>query len=164
MPCPKGKKLEAGHRQLRDLESLSVPSGLLDSMDNILDSLVIKLSEEVKGCDHLVIVEGFIRLLAKQENGLEHVNRVPAQNDFKNALLLRVILGFFYFVLIISIAVTEVSVFTRVLPTFTSVILAGFQGNILGGRYQHLALGLLVLSHHYQGSGCRCAAVICGVT
>ncbi len=163
MPCPKGKKLEAGHRQLGNLESLSVPSGLLDSVDNILDSLVIKLSEDVKGCDHLVIVEGFICPLAKQENGLEHVNRVPVQVDIKNALLLKVILGFVYFVLVISIAVTKVSIFVRVLPTFTLGISAGFQGIILGGRYQHLALGPLELSHHCQGSGRGCAAVICGV-
>jgi hypothetical protein len=67
VPFPKGNELEAGHRQLRNLESLSIPSGLPESAGNILDGVIIELSEDIEGCDHLVVVEGFSCPLAKQK-------------------------------------------------------------------------------------------------
>ncbi len=94
-----------------NLESLSIPSGLPDSATNILDGVIVELSENIEGHDHLVIIEGMSRHRA------EH----------------------FFFVLIIFIAVAGISVFVRGLPMFTLGILASFQGFILGARHQHLA-------------------------
>jgi hypothetical protein len=44
---------------------LSVPSRLPDSVGNILDGIIAELSEDIKGHDHLVIIEGLSHLWAK---------------------------------------------------------------------------------------------------
>jgi hypothetical protein len=56
--CPKGKELEAGHRQLGDLVAHGCPSRLLDGMAGLLDGVIIKFSKGIKRSDHLVVLEG----------------------------------------------------------------------------------------------------------
>jgi hypothetical protein len=90
--------------------SLSIPSGLPDSTGNDLDGVVVKLLENIKGCDHLIVVEGFSHPLAKQKNALEHVYHVPMQIDFKDATFMRVVLVFLVFILIVAIALVSVFV------------------------------------------------------
>ncbi len=74
MPCPKCEKLEASHGKLGDLVSRSVPSWLSDGTVELLDNVVGKVLEYIQGCNHLVIVEGFRRPLAKKKDSLDYVN------------------------------------------------------------------------------------------
>ncbi len=46
---PKGKELEAGHRQLGDLVAHGCPSRLLDGTAGILDGVIIKFSKDLDG-------------------------------------------------------------------------------------------------------------------
>ncbi len=92
MPCPKCKKLEATHGKLGDLVSRSVPSWLPDGTAELLDDVVGEVLEYVQGCNHLVIVEGFRRSLAKKKDLLEHVHGGSADPCLKGSgLLLQVI-------------------------------------------------------------------------
>ena len=100
MPCPKCRKLEVSHGKLGDLVSRSIPSWLPDGMAELLYDVVGEVSEYVKGCNHLVIVEGFRRPLAKKKDLLEHVNSGLADPSLKgNSILLRVIIIVFVFIL-----------------------------------------------------------------
>jgi hypothetical protein len=56
VPCPKGKKLEASHRKLRDLVSGYVSSRLLDGTVELLDDIVSEVSKYIQGGDDLVDV------------------------------------------------------------------------------------------------------------
>ncbi len=116
--------------------SLSVPSKLPDSTGNVLDGVVIRLSENIKGCEHLVVVEGFSHPLAKQKNALEHVNCVLMQIDFEGATFMRVVLVFLVFVLIIAAAF--VSVFVGGNTPFALGLATGLKCVILGTRHHDL--------------------------
>jgi hypothetical protein len=99
--CPKCKKLEASHGKLGDLVSRSVPSWLPDGTAELLDDVVGEVSEYVQGRNHLVIVEGFRRPLAKKKDLLEHVNDGLADPSLEgSSFLLRVI--FIVFVLFLD--------------------------------------------------------------
>ncbi len=72
MSCPKGKELEAGHRQLEDLVAHGCPSRLLDGLAGLLDGVIIKFSKGLDVRDHLVIVERLSSALTKHEDALKH--------------------------------------------------------------------------------------------
>jgi hypothetical protein len=67
VPSPKDKQLKASHRKLGDVVSRYDPSWLPDGTAELLDDVVSEVSECIKCCDHLVVVEGFRRPLAEEK-------------------------------------------------------------------------------------------------
>jgi hypothetical protein len=71
VPCSKVIELKAGHRQLRNLETLGISPRLLDGTGDLLDCVVLKLLKNIKAGDHLVVEEGLGRPLAEKEDMIE---------------------------------------------------------------------------------------------
>ncbi len=101
MPCPKGKKLKASHEKLEDLVSRYIPSWLPDGMAELLDDVVSEVSECIQCCDHLVIVEGFRRSLAKEKDYLEHVHSGLADSCLEESLFPLRVTCFFSIIVIV---------------------------------------------------------------
>jgi hypothetical protein len=154
VPCPKGIKLEAGHRKLGDLVSRYVPSLLPDGTAELLDDIVSEVSKYIKGGDHLVIVEGYRCSLAEEKDSCEHIDCVLT--DFcldKGWVPLRV---FCFFSVIIVIVIFN-SQFVRVDALFMLRLAMGmgFEGFKLRVRHQPLLQGLragLYWSCHCEAS------------
>jgi hypothetical protein len=103
VPCSECKKLVAGHGELGDLVSRSIPSWLPDGMAELLDDIIGEVLEYIQSRHHLVVVEGFHCPLAKREYLLEHINSGLADPSLEgNSILLRVIVAVFVFVLILD--------------------------------------------------------------
>jgi hypothetical protein len=110
MPCPKGIELEAGHRQLGDLKTLSIPSRLLDCTAELLDGLVVKLLKDIKAGDHLVVKEGFSSPLAEEVNMLEHAICVLTNSCLDNPVF-----GFFGIIVVAPfIIISRIGLFVGV--------------------------------------------------
>jgi hypothetical protein len=137
MPCPKCKKLEAGHGKLGDLVSRSVPPWLPDGTAELLDDVLGEVSEYIQSHHHLVVVEGFRRPLAEKKDSLEHVSGGRADPGLEGRNFhSQGIVAVFVLVLILD------SRFIRVLALVTPSLLTSFAGFILSTRHQHFLPGL----------------------
>ncbi len=103
MPCPKGKKLEASHIKLGDLVSGIVSSRLLDGTAELLDDVVSEVSKYIQGGDHLVVVEGYRRSLAEEEDSLEHIDCVLADSCLGNSWFPLTVFCFFSIIIVIVV-------------------------------------------------------------
>jgi hypothetical protein len=101
--CPKGKELEAGHRQLGDLVAHGCPSRLLDGTAGLLDGVIIMFSKDIKRSDHLVVVEGIRRSVAKHKDAPEHGGRGTADGCL-NGILDHLLVGYFVFEVVVALA------------------------------------------------------------
>ncbi len=126
--CPKRKKFEVSHGKLGDLVSRSISSWLPDGMAELLDDVVGEDLEYVQGRNHLVIIEGFRRPLAKKDS-FEHVNSGLADPSLEgSSFLSRVI--FIVFVFFLD------GRFVRVNAPVTPSLLTSFEGFKLSTRHQ----------------------------
>jgi len=69
-----------------------ISSRLLDGTAGLLDGVIIKFSKDIKRSDHVVVVEGIHRSVAKHENAPEHGGRGTADgclNGILDHLLVR---------------------------------------------------------------------------
>jgi hypothetical protein len=93
---PKGKKIKASHGKLGDLVSSYIPSWLPDGMAEFLDDVVSEVLEYIQDGDHLVVIEGFRRSLAKEKDSLEHAHSVHVYSCLEESRVpLRVTCGRF---------------------------------------------------------------------
>ncbi len=158
MPCPKGKKLKASHRKLGDLVSRYVPSWLPDGTAELLDDVVSEVSECIQCSDHLVIVEGFCRSLAEEEDSLEHVHSGLADSCLEESRFPLRVTFIFSVVVIVIFDGQLVGVNAPLTPHLST----SFQGFKLSARHQPF---LQVLKAQPQGisspshSSCHCKAL-----
>jgi len=86
VPCTKGEQLEASHGNLGDLVSQGSTRRLPDGLAGLLDGLIIKFSKDLKGRDHLVILERLSSALIKHEDALKHGGRGTANSRLDQVL------------------------------------------------------------------------------
>ncbi len=157
MLCSKDIELEVGHRQLGDLITLGIPPRLLDGTAELIDGVAVKLSKNIEAGNHLVVVEGFGRPMAEEENSLEHTNGGSA-DFFLDNWFFRVCGVFGVLVL-----ARGIGLYNRLLAPLVLGLTPGFKGIILGARYQHLSPSQDVVASrpHCKRSSRGPAAVNC---
>jgi hypothetical protein len=140
--------LKASHGKLGDLVSRYVPSWLPDGTAELLDDVISDVLECIQSCDHVVVLEGFCRSLAKKKDSLEHVRSGLAGSCLKESQFPLRVTCIFSIIVIVIFDGQFVGVNTPFMPRLSM----SFKGFKLCVRHQSF---LQVLRAHPPSRYCK---------